>query len=108
MKDSIFFDKEVTANITFRVNNKSRENVSENINHLPWLEDKLTEFEPEADLVAWVLEESLYNIEEVSKIGDLTLYTCTYEGVWSSRQYSTLDFLEENGVRSKFVITTDG
>lgn len=108
MQDSIFFDKEVSADVTFNINAKTREEVNSNINHVPWLEDKITEFEPEADLVAWILEESLYNIKDISKIDNITIYNCTYQGVWSSRQYNTLDFLEDNGARVKFVITTNG
>lgn len=108
MQDSIFFDKEVSADVTFNVNVKAREAITENLSHVPWLEDKITEFEPEADIVAWILEESLYNIEEVSKLDSTTIYTCTYQGVWSSRQYATLDFLEDNGVRTKFIISTSG
>lgn len=106
MKDSIFKDKTVIADITFRASDKVANNVYEHLNELDGLEDKLSEFEPEADFIAWVLEEALFNIIDTAEVDDLKVYTCIYKGEWTSTQYNTIDFLEKHGVKSKFIITS--
>lgn len=99
-----FINQEVTVEVVLRVKPETKLNALKNIDKLDGFGDKLIDFEPESDIVGWILTEALYDVYSTTVNDDETIYSCSYNGKWSSRQFDTLQFLIQNGAHAETVI----